>query len=211
MEIENIKNFVYNHSERIFSSKQLRLIPMVLLYIIILGSFLSVDTGNSVYIWVIRVLFIPYLVWFVFKSKKTYANRLLLQGSSMLILSAFFLMMSFVFIDSLERNVVAYKYCIILSMLLFLIVYAMIRVSTLKKASSRQQSESKKGATLLWLYAGISTLGIGIARSKLSEMSQELVDKVCIFLSAGLSIILLLGIDNLLKYYFCRKYKIDIE
>ena len=70
----------------------------------------------------------------------------------------------------------------------------MIRVSTLKKASSRQQSESKKGATLLWLYAGISTLGIGIARSKLSEMSQELVDKVCIFLSAGLSIILLLGI-----------------
>lgn len=214
MNIENIKIFVYKHSERVLSPKQMRIFPLCILCSLFLGSMFSEFFGNRIYAWIMWILFFPYMIWFIAKNrwgKKRYADQLLLLGSFSLMLSIFFLILSFIFVDLLGRNVVAYKCGIILSLFLASLIYCVVRLITIKNMPPKKHIDAQKRAPSIAIYAGISVFGIAFARTVLGELSQDLVIKICIFLSSGMAILFLLGIDPLLKYYFCRKYKIDIE
>ena len=211
MDIKNIKCYIYDHSERTLTQKKLKQVPLALLCMLFFGSRFSILSGNSVYMWIMLVLFLPYGAWFVFKMKRcknTYAERLLLHGSLVLMLSLFFLLISFIFVDRLGRNIIACKFCISLSLFLFLTVYCAITANSVKKYGYSQKPTTPTVAVSL---AGIAVLGMSLARVIFTEISQELLAEVCIFLSAIVSMICLLRIDNLLKYYLCKKYKIDIE
>lgn len=211
MEIEHIKNFINNRSEKMLSPKQVKLLPLAILWLLFLASFFSITSENTVYIWIMWALFVPYLVSFLIISKKTYANRLLLLGTSSLMLSASFLILSFIFVDLLGRNVAAYKWGIILSLFLTSLIFCIVRLNTIKNLTPKKSSGAKNGTPPTAIYAGISVLGIAFARTVFGKTSQDLAIKVVILLSAGMAMLFSLGIDPLLKYYFCRKYKIDIE
>lgn len=211
MDKENIKRYICDHSERTLTQKKLKLVPLALLCMLFFGSGFSVLSGNSVYMWILLVLLLPYGAWFVVRMKgrdNTYAERLLLHGSLMPIFSIFFLLFSFAFVDRLGRNIVAHKFFISLSLFLFLTVYYAITANSIKKYGYSQRPTIPTVAAPL---AGIAVLGMSLARVIFAGMSQETSEEVCIFISAILSMGCLLRTDNLLKYYLCKKYKIDLE
>lgn len=214
MEIEKIKYFVYNHAERMISHKQMRIFPLCILCMLFLGSMVSEFFVSGAYTWILWILFFPYMIWFIVKNrwgKKKYADRLLLLGSLSLMLSIFFLILSFIFVDLLGQNVVTYKFGIILSLLLASLIYCVIRFITIKNSTPNKHRNTQKRAPSTGIYAGFAVLGIAFARTVLGELNQELVIKIGILLSTGLAMLFLLGIDSLLKYYFCRKYKLAAE
>lgn len=214
MEIEKIKYFVYNHAERMISHKQMRIFPLCILCMLFLGSMVSEFFVSGAYTWILWILFFPYMIWFIVKNrwgKKKYADRLLLLGSLSLMLSIFFLILSFIFVDLLGINAVVYKCGISLSLVIEVLFYCAVRFNTIKNATVRKQSDAQKRAPSTGIYAGFAVLGIAFARTVFGGLSQELVIKIGILLSTGLAMLFLLGIDALLKYYFCRKYKLDAE
>lgn len=212
MEIEKIKFFVYNHAERLISQEQLRVFPLGILCLLFLGTMFSGFFAGGAYTLVLWSLFLPYMIWFIIKNrrgKKNYADRLLLLGSFSLMLSIFFLILSFIFVDQLGKNAVAYKCGIILCLILALLIYCAVRLNSIKKGTAKKQADTQKRAPSIGVYAGIAVLGSAFARMAFRGVSQGLAIKIAVLLSAGLAMLYLLGIDPLLKYYFCRKYKLD--
>lgn len=211
MDYEKIKYFVCNHAERVMNAKMLKRYPLAILFFAFFIGFFSLflEQGMAGFL-VILGLLMPYWTLVIALDKKAFVNRLLLQGLSGLMLAAVFLMLSFSLAGLLE-NGAAYKGGIVLCLIFGMVIYALLRLARIKRIDTSKPI-IKDSRDWTAGYAGIAALGPGLARVMFGGKSQESMITFVVLAFAALEIIFLAGVfDTLLKYYFCRKYKLDAE
>lgn len=210
MNEENIKCYVLRGSEREFVTRR-NWRKGVIGMAIFSACFCTIGFFFDSYIaaGVQSVLTVAALIWiFTLTGKRykdTYPEKILVQGSYTCYVAVSFMFFAFIWLDISAESNAMYKLLIVLGEILFLaifytVIFFLIKNGRIKKNNKNCWKSIGKNTTVIVVIA------YGWARVFLNNMPKSKVYEIMIALSVFISLLMLTQTQDLVKYYFIKKY-----
>lgn len=210
MDKEQIKNYIYFDSERDFlTTRQRRKSVIAMAIMSTLFCILGLVSGSYIALCTQIALTIASVIC-VFKKtgkgyKNTYPEHLFVQGFYMCYLAVSFTVFAFMVVDFSGESTAMHKLLIALGEILFLFAYYSVIFLLIKKG--KFQNKKKTGGGRIGTYTTvIVVVAYGCARVFWNNVPENRINEIWIAILVLLSVLLLTQTQDLLKYYFIKKY-----
>lgn len=210
MNEENIKSYVLRGSEREFVTRR-KWRKIAIAIVILSACFCTTCFFFDSYIAAVgqSVLTVAAVIWiFTLTGKRykdTYPEKILAQGSYVCYWAVSCVFFTFFWLDISAKSNAMYKLLIVLGEILFLAIFysaifALIKNGKIKKENKNGWKSNGKYTTVIVVIA------YGWARVFLNNVPENKIYEIMIALSVFLSLLFLTQTQDLLKYYFIKKY-----
>lgn len=210
MDKEKIKNYIFFDAERDFLTTRQRrksIIAMAIMsaFFCILGfifnSYIAASTQIALTVASVICVFIKTGKCY----KNTYPEHLFVQGFHMCYMAVSFTVFAFIMVDFSGESTAMYKLLIALGEILFLfafysVIFFLIRKGKFQNKKKTGWSSFKKYTTVIVVVA------YGWARVFWNNFPERKINEILIAILVLISFLLLMQTQDLLKYYFIKKY-----
>lgn len=210
MDKENIKDYILYDSERDFLTVRQRRRGIIVLAI--MSAFICIfglACGSLITVSAQIVLTVSAVICIYIKTgkgyKNTYPEHLFVQGFHMCYMSVSFTVFAFIMLDFFGKSDAMYKLLIALVEILFLlafysVVFLLIRKGTFQDKKKTRWSSITKCATVIIVAT------YGWPRIFLNDVPEEKIREILIVLLVLVSFSVIPQTQDLLRYYFIKKY-----
>lgn len=210
MDKENIKDYILYDSERDFLTVRLRrrsIIAMVIVsaFFCIFGLF----SGSYIAVCTQIALTIASVICVFRKTgkgcKNTYPEPLFVQGFHMCYLAVSFAVFAFMVVDFSGESPAMYKILITSGEILFLFTYYSVIFLLIKKGKFQNKKKTSWSRIKNYITV-IVVVAYGFARVFWNNVPENKINEILIAILVLISVLLLTQTQDLLKYYFIKKY-----